>query len=490
MDSQIRVADVSISALHYIDGERIGSSDQFEIFSPINGDKLGRISLGQASDVDLAVNAAARAFAGWAALGAEGRLPYLQRFASEILARTQALAIAEATDAGVLLSRLQHGLVPRAALNISWFAEAALTLQDRVIETKQARHLVRHDPAGVCAIITPWNSPLMLSTWKAGPALAAGNTVVIKPPEWAPLSCSVLADAAHAAGLPPGVFNVVQGTGSITGAALVSHPKLSRISFTGSVPTAKTVAAAASQNLVPCSLELGGKSPFIVLEDADLDAAAATGALMYRNATQVCLAGTRFLVHANVRDAFVERMRAIVSKLAIGDPRDPATEVGPIIHPRQIEKVAGYVERAKAQGATVLWGGDYHEFGDLYYQPTMLTDVSPEAEIVQEEVFGPVLVLQTFDDDAEAIRLANDTVYGLGGVCYGEEAHATRVAEAVRTGFIWVNSFGIRDLEAPFGGRGQSGIGREGGEWSFDFFSDVKDVVIPKQPFTASFSHR
>lgn len=490
MDRQFGVSGTMISGLHYIDGERVDSTDSLEIFSPIDGAVLGRVALGDGGDVAKAVGAAKAAFADWAALGAEGRLPYLERFADEIIARTDALAAAEATDAGVLLSRLQHGLVPRAALNIRWFAQAALTLQDRVIDTKQARHLVRHDPAGVCAIITPWNSPLMLSTWKAGPALAAGNTVVIKPPEWAPLSCSLLADAAHAAGLPPGVFNVVQGTGAITGAALVSDPRISRISFTGSVPTAKSVAAAAAANLVPCSLELGGKSPFIVLEDADLDAAAATGALMYRNATQVCLAGTRFLVHASVRDAFVERMRAVVERLSVGDPRDEATEVGPIIHPRQMEKVAGYVERAKAAGATVLWGGDRHAFGDLYYQPTMLTDVAEDAEIVQEEVFGPVLVLQTFADDADVIRLANDTVYGLGGVCYGEEAHATRVAEAVRTGFIWVNSFGIRDLEAPFGGRGQSGVGREGGEWSFDFFSDVKDVVIPKQPFTASFSHR
>lgn len=490
MDRQVCLAEAKISGLHYINGVRVDSSEAFEVFSPIDGQILGEVALGTHADVGAAVAAAADAFASWAALGAHGRLPYLERIADEILARTDALAAAESADAGVLLSRLRHGLVPRAALNIRWFAQAALTLQDRVIETKQARHLVRHDPAGVCAIITPWNSPLMLSTWKAGPALAAGNTVVIKPPEWAPLSCSLLADAAHAAALPPGVFNIVQGTGAVTGAALVSDPRLSRISFTGSVPTARSVATAAAANLVPCSLELGGKSPFIVLEDADLDAAAATGALMYRNATQVCLAGTRFLVHASVREAFIDRMRAIVDKLTIGDPRDEATEVGPIIHPRQLEKVAGYVDRAKSAGARVLWGGGRHAYGDLYYQPTMLTDVAPDAEIVQEEVFGPVLVLQTFADDAEAIRLANDTDYGLGGVCYGEEVHATRIAEEVRTGFIWINSFGIRDLEAPFGGRGQSGVGREGGEWSFDFFSDVKDVVIPKQPFTASFSHR
>ncbi len=330
----------------------------------------------------------------------------------------------------------------------------------------------------------------MLATWKVGPALASGNTVIVKPPEWAPLSSSLLADAAAAAGLPAGVFNIVQGSGAVTGAALVADKRLARISFTGSVPTARTIAAIAGANLVPASLELGGKSPFIVLADADLDAAAATGALMYRNATQVCLAGTRFLVAESVRDEFAERMKGYVSKLRVGDPRDEATEVGPIIHPRQIEKIKGYVERAKATGAQTLWGGDLHSAGALYFAPTMFTGVAADAEIVREEVFGPVLVLQTFRDDAEAVRLANDTVYGLGGVCYGEEKHATAVAEQVRTGFIWVNSFGIRDMAAPFGGRGDSGIGREGGKWSFEFFCDIKDVVIPKQPFKPSFSQR
>jgi 5-carboxymethyl-2-hydroxymuconic-semialdehyde dehydrogenase len=484
------IGEQGISPLHYIDGERGASEATFELFSPIDQRVLGQIALGSDDQADAAVAAARLAFPAWAALGAEGRLPYLQRFAAEIGKRADLLCMAESTDAGVLLSRMRHGIVPRAMLNITFFAEAALTLQDKVIETPQATHRVRHDPAGVCVIITPWNAPLMLSTWKVGPALASGNTVVVKPPEWAPLTCSLLADAAHAAGLPPGVFNVVQGPGPITGARLVANPDVARISFTGSVATARTIASAAGANLVPCSLELGGKSPFIVLDDADLDAAAATGALMYRNATQVCLAGTRFLVHERVRDAFVDKMRAIVEQLVVGDPRNEATEVGPIIHPRQIERVIGYVDRARAAGATLLWGGEPDPFGALYYKPTMLTDVAPDAEIVQEEVFGPVLTLQTFADDAEAIRLANHSTYGLGGVCYGEENHASAIAERVRTGFIWVNSFGIRDLAAPFGGRGQSGIGREGGAWSFEFFSDVKDVVIPKQPFKPSFSHR
>ncbi|HEY9223798.1 MAG TPA: aldehyde dehydrogenase family protein [Variovorax sp.] len=484
------VAGIAVSPDHYIDGRRVPSDRHFELHSPIDQRLLGRIAEGTAEHVEAAIVAAQKAFPAWSAMTAAERQPLLDRFAEEIGKRADAFCALESNDAGVLLSRMRHGVVPRAMLNIAWFAQHALTLQDRPIDTEQAHHIVRHDPAGVVVIITPWNAPLMLSTWKLGPALAAGNTCILKPPEWAPLTCSLLADAAHAAGLPPGVFNVVQGTGARTGAALVADARIARVSFTGSVPTAKAIAQAAGANLVPCSLELGGKSPFIVLADADLDAAAATGALMYRNAGQVCLAGTRFLVHAKVADAFVAAMRGYVEKLTIGDPRDAATEVGPIIHPRQVERVAGFVDRAVAGGARVLWGGAKHGFGAQYYQPTMLTGLKQSDEIVQNEVFGPVLTLQTFADDDEAIALANGTDYGLGGVCYGETSHATDVAQRVRTGFIWVNSFGIRDLAAPFGGIKRSGIGREGGDWSFEFFCDVKDVVVPKKPFKASFSHR
>ncbi|WP_114973101.1 aldehyde dehydrogenase family protein [Rhodoferax ferrireducens] len=486
----LTVAGHSVSPHHYIDGQRVASEVLFELRSPIDQSLLGRISEGTPAHVDAAIQAAQKAFPAWAALSAAERKPYLDRFAAEIGQRAEAFCQLESTDAGVLLSRMAHGVVPRAMLNITWFAEHALTLQDHPIDTEQAQHIVRHDPAGVVVIITPWNAPLMLATWKLGPALAAGNTVIVKPPEWAPLTSSLLADCAHAAGLPPGVFNIVQGSGASTGAKLVSDPRLARVSFTGSVPTAKWIAQATGANLVPCSLELGGKSPFIVLADADIDNAAATGALMYRNAGQVCLAGTRFLVHSQIRDAFVAAMRGYVEKLTVGDPRDAATEVGPIIHPRQVERVQGFVERALADGAELLWGGAPHPFGAQYYQPTMLTNVRQDSEIVQNEVFGPVLTLQTFDSDEELIAMANGTDYGLGGVCYGETEHATAIAQQVRTGFIWVNSFGIRDLAAPFGGIKRSGIGREGGNWSFEFFCDIKDVVVPKKPFRASFSHR
>jgi acyl-CoA reductase-like NAD-dependent aldehyde dehydrogenase len=490
MTDRLNIAGVDVSPHHYIDGKRVASSQTFEVFSPIGQQVLGNFSEGLPEHVDAAVTAASKAFPAWSALSAAQRKELLDRFADEISKRGDELCLLESTDAGVLLSRMRHGVVPRAVLNIKYFAEHALALQNRTIETEQATHYVRHDPAGVVAIITPWNAPLMLSTWKLGPALAAGNTVVVKPPEWAPLSCSLLADAADAAGLPPGVFNVVQGSGANTGACLVADPRLARISFTGSVPTARRIAQVAGANLVPCSLELGGKSPFIVLEDADLDNAAATAALMYRNAGQVCLAGTRVLVHEKIAAEFTQRMRDYVSKLNIGDPREETSEIGPIIHPRQVERVAGFVERAVAAGAEVLWGGAPHPFGAQYYQPTMLTNVQQNSEIVQNEVFGPVLTLQTFADDAEVVRVANDVDYGLGGVCYGEAEHAKAVALQVRTGFIWVNSFGIRDLAAPFGGCKRSGIGREGGDWSFEFFSDIKDVIIPAKPFRASFSHR
>lgn len=490
MNRLLDVDGIAVSPDHYIDGRRVASDEAFVLCSPIDQAVLGAVSEGRAEHVDAAIDAAARAFPAWAALGAEGRKPVLDRFAEEIGRRADAFCRLESRDAGVLLSRMRHGVVPRAMLNIRWFAEQALALQGRVIHTEQAEHRVRHDPAGVAAIITPWNAPLMLSTWKLGPALASGNACVLKPPEWAPLTCSLLADAADAAGLPPGVLNIVQGAGASTGAALVSDKRLARISFTGSVPTARAIAQAAGANLVPASLELGGKSAFIVLEDADLDHAAATAALMYRNAGQVCLAGTRLLLHARIAEAFVAALRGYVERLVIGDPRDEATELGPIIHVRQVERVEGFVARARQAGAEVLWGGARHPFGAQYFQPTLLANVAQASEIVQNEVFGPVLTLQTFADDDEAIALANGTDYGLGGVCYGETAHAAALAERVRTGFLWINSFGIRDLAAPFGGIKRSGIGREGGDWSFEFFSDVKDIVIPKKPFRASFSHR
>ena len=343
---------------------------------------------------------------------------------------------------------------------------------------------VRYEPAGVAALITPWNAPLMLSTWKVGPALAAGNTVVLKPPEWAPLTCSMLADIAREAGLPAGVLNVVQGTGAGAGASLAAHPDVDRISFTGSPETARRIGRAAAASLTPVSFELGGKSPFIVFADADQDAAARTIAHQYINAGQVCLAGTRVLVESSVADALLGKVRAETAKLPVGDPRDLATRIGPLIHPRQHERVHGYVARATANGARSLFGGGPHPFGELYYQPTLLTSVAPADEIFQEEVFGPVLTWSVFEDEEEALALANATRYGLAAMVYTtDRAKAERVAAAIIAGTVWVNCFFVRDLAAPFGGAGISGIGREGGRWSFDFFCDVKNVAIRRGSF-------
>jgi acyl-CoA reductase-like NAD-dependent aldehyde dehydrogenase len=490
MTQLIDIDGIRVSPDHFIGGERIASTERFADHSPIDGHLIGEIAAGLPEHCEAAVEAARWAFPAWAALGPARRGQLLHRFAEEIKARGDQLARVESEDNGMLYARLKGHQIERCAHNIAFFADQALKLQDHRIEGRNAKHHIQYDPAGVCVLITPWNSPMMLTTWKLGPALAAGNTVVVKPPEWAPLTCSMLADCAAAAGLPPGVLNVVQGLGAATGAALVADPRIARVSFTGSVPTAKTIAVATGRNLTPASFELGGKSAFIVLEDADLDLAAATAALQYRNAGQVCLAGTRLLVHDTVAEDFLARMDRVVRQLRVGDPREAGTEIGPLIHRRQYDKVAGFVERARERGATVYWGGRPHPQGGLYYEPTLVGDVPQDDEIVQNEVFGPVLVFQRFRSDAQAVEMANGTRYGLGGSVFGGEAHALEVAGQLRTGMAWVNSFFLRDLEAPFGGVRDSGIGREGGQWSFDFFCDVKDVMLPQKPYAPVFAGR
>lgn len=478
------VAGVEVSLDHWIGGKRVSSSERFSNASPIDGSDLGAVAAGGQQEADMAVEAARKAFPAWAALGAEGRLPVLRKFADGILTRAKDIAAVETADNGSLLMGNLHRMVPRSAQNISFFAEWALGLNDHVIEHEEVINNVRYDPSGVAALITPWNAPLMLTTWKVGPALAAGNTIVIKPPEWAPLTCSLLADIAHEAGVPAGVLNVVQGIGEDAGDALVNNSDLARISFTGSTDTAKIIGQAAARSITPMSSELGGKSPFIVCADADLDAAAQTVAGQYINAGQVCLAGTRILVEASIESEFLEKVRAAVSHMAVGDPREPTTRVGPLIHPEHFARVAGFVERAKSAGAKVLWGGAKSDFGALYFQPTMFAGVKLSDEISQKEVFGPVLTWQTFGSDEEAIAIANGTEYGLAGTLFcGNEDRAMRIAAQVVAGTLWVNCFFVRDLAAPFGGSRISGIGREGGTHSFDFYCDIKNIAVRKGSF-------
>ncbi len=478
----LEVAGVRVDPRHWIGGERVDSAGAFTDLSPIDGALLGEVARGGAAEVDAAVAAARDAFPGWAALGPQGRGEILGRVADLVEQRLEEFAQLETRDNGSLLRSHRRGVMPRVAMNIRFFAEYAVNdLKHPEFETRGHTNVVSWDPAGVAAIITPWNAPLMLATWRIGPALASGDTVVLKPPEWAPLTASLFAELTAEAGMPPGVFNVVQGIGTEAGAALAGHPGVSRICFTGSVPTAKAVARAAADNLTPLSFELGGKSPTIVMDDADLGLAATIAAEQYDNAGQVCLAGTRLLVHESVAQEFAARLSEKVREIQQGDPRDEATDLGPQIHPVHLERIEGYVERARTEGATVVFGGERVEpvAGGFYFAPTLITDATLGSEILTQEVFGPVLTMQTFSDEEEAIALANNTDYGLAAtlVC-GDRPRAERIAARLVAGTVWVNCFFVRDLRAPFGGSRKSGIGREGGVWSFDFYADVKNTCF------------
>jgi 5-carboxymethyl-2-hydroxymuconic-semialdehyde dehydrogenase len=479
--SFIEVAGAKVDTRHYIGGQRVASSQTYKNTSPIDGTFLGEISRGGELEINEAVAAAKRAFPAWAALGPAKRGELLLNLAELVEANIETLAQIETADNGSLLRSHRRGVMPRVALNIRFFAEWAINeLKHEAFETRGHTNNISWDPSGVAALITPWNAPLMLATWKIGPALAAGDTVVLKPAEWTPLTASFFADLTKQAGIPDGVFNVVQGFGREAGSALTAHPDIARISFTGSVPTAKIIAHAAADNLTPCSFELGGKSPCIVFEDADLDLAAELAVEQYDNAGQVCLSGTRILVHQDVADAFAEKFRERALKLKQGDPRDPETDIGPQIHQVHFDRIKGFVDRAKAEGQEIVMGGEPNdELGGLFYRPTLVKNPTPGSEIVTAEVFGPVLCMQTFETDAEALEMANGTEFGLAAVVVsGDRAHAERITKELVAGTIWVNCFFVRDLRAPFGGSKKSGVGREGGNWSFDFYADVKNTVV------------
>ncbi|WP_309621010.1 aldehyde dehydrogenase [Salinibacterium sp.] len=477
----VDVAGISVDTRHFIGGERVSSPDTYPNSSPIDGSFLGEIARGGQAEVDQAVDAARAAFPAWAAMTREQRGAILNRLADLVDERTDAFANVETMDNGALLRSHLRGVMPRVAHNLRFFAHYAITdLGHPDFDTRGHTNHVSWDPSGVAGLITPWNAPLMLATWKIGPALAAGDTIVLKPAEWTPLTASLFADLTLEAGMPAGVFNVVQGFGSEAGAALAAHPGLSRISFTGSVPTARKIARAAADNLTPVSFELGGKSPFIVLDDADLELAASLAVEQYDNAGQVCLSGTRLLVHERIAEAFVAAFTAKAALLRQGDPRDPLTDIGPQIHQQHFERVRGFVDRARSDGAEIAMGGTPNDdLGGLYFCPTLITSPAPNSEIVTQEVFGPVLTMQRFSTDDEAVRLANGTEFGLAAVVVsGDRSHSEAVTRQLVAGTIWVNCFFVRDLRAPFGGSRKSGIGREGGTWSFDFYADVKNTVV------------
>ena len=474
------VGGVAVSPDHYIGGRRVASAQTFEVRSPLDWSvTLAHVARGDAATADLAVSAAVEAFPAWAALSAAERGAYIHRLADLIDAHIEDLAQVECLDMAMLLGSLRARVIARGALNFRNYADLASGHEERVWSSRGTANRVIRSGAGPTVIITPWNAPFMLSTWKCAPALAVGNTVILKPAEWSPLSASVMADLIDQAGFPPGVFNIVQGIGEEVGAALVGDPRVRRISFTGSPETARHIGAAAARNIVPFTAELGGKGALIVCADADIEAAAKKAAGQFDDSGQVCLAGTRLLVDASIRDEFLSHFNRFTDAHMLGDSRDPATTVSPMIHPDHLARVAGFVDRARANGDAILRGGKLHREGGLWYEPTLIAPKSNQSEVVQHEIFGPVLTFQTFRDEAEAVALANSTLYGLSGVIYTTSAErAERLGRAVRAGTVWVNTFLIRDLTAPFGGIGFSGIGREGGEYALDFQADLKTLQI------------
>ena len=474
------VGGVEVPVDHFIGGEWVGSPQTFETRSPLDwqAGPIAKVARGDAATADAAMAAATEGFKTWGSYTAAERSEVLHKLADLIEENNDAIATVETLDMAFMYASMRDRLVARGAANFRLYADLIVQREERAWDAKNMDNVVQHMPAGPAVVITPWNAPFMLSTWKLAPALAAGNTVVHKPAEWSPLSASLLAQLAEEAGFPAGAYNLVQGIGSEVGAELVADTRARRVTFTGSPPTARLIGKAAAENIVPFTAELGGKGPLIVFADADLDAAAHRAAWQYDDSGQICLAGTRLLVQESVRDQFLEKFHAIVDGFVLGDSRDEGTDIAPMVHPDHVSNVDGFVERARANGDKIVRGGNVVA-GTLHYEPTLIEPVSNESEVVQSEIFGPVLTFQTFADEAEAIQLANSTAYGLSALVWTtSRERADRVGRELRAGLVWVNTFLVRDLTAPFGGCGISGIGREGGEWALDFHGDVKTLMI------------
>jgi aminomuconate-semialdehyde/2-hydroxymuconate-6-semialdehyde dehydrogenase len=471
---------------HLIDGEACWSRDgrTFSSLDPHDNAVFADVALGGAAEVDLAVRSAHRAFGddSWAGLQPAERATLLHRLADEIERHAHELAYLESRDVGRPYAEVLARDVPRSAGNFRFFADQAKIAAEESLSSPGARLHVRYDPAGVVAAISPWNFPLMLGTWKIAPALAFGNTVVLKPAEQSPATAFRLGQLALDAGLPPGVLNVVQGEGpDSAGEALTRHPLVRRITFTGESATGRAIMAAAAEHLIPVSFELGGKSPNIVFADADLELAARESARgIFWNAGQVCVAGSRMYVEQPVYEEVLERLQAEALAFAPGDPLLAGTRLGPLVTRGQRARAEQFVEEA-AREVRVVQLGQRPAAAELadgnYLSPTILADVPNSARCMREEIFGPVLSVAPFTGEADGIRLANDSPYGLAAMLFTSDLHrAERVSGALRAGSVWVNCFFHRDLRAPFGGAGESGIGREGGLYSREFFTEPKSI--------------
>lgn len=479
-DRRVDIEGISVSTNHFIGGRRVSSPSTFEVRSPLDWDwKLTDMARGDKGTADEAIEAAQLGFDIWSRMSPAERGHIMNNLADIIEANIDIIATIECLDMAMLLESLKLRVIPRAARNFRAYADLAAEYQERMWDSKGTHNTVIRMPAGPALIITPWNAPFMLSTWKCAPALAAGNSVILKPAEWSPLSISLLADWINEAGFPPGAFNIVQGIGSELGSFLTSDPRVKRLSFTGSPKTARLIGHAAAENIVPFTAELGGKGALLVFADADIDAAAQKASNQFHDSGQVCLAGTRLIVEESIRDEFLQKLTVYTEKQVQGDSRDPATTLSPAIHPDHLRNVEAFVDNARKNGDRIVFGGHRWKQDGLWYEPTLIEPISNDSEVVQHEIFGPVLTFQTFADEAEAISMANSTAYGLSGIIYtSDSARAERVGRAVRAGTVWVNTFLVRDLTAPFGGIGISGIGREGGHYALEFHCDLKTLQI------------
>lgn len=468
---------------HVIDGEEVASKDgaRFDTVDPWTRQPWAQVALASPDDVERAVASARRAFddGPWPHMGFAERGRLLHRLADLVEEHGRELGGADTRDMGKPVSQSVGNDVGRAAQNLRFFADhARLSAADRLPMDSGHHAYTVHGPAGVVAAIAPWNFPLMLETWKVAPALAWGNTVVLKPAEDSPATATMLARLAIEAGLPPGVFNVVHGYGpESAGQALTESAGIDRITFTGASSTGRAIARIAGGNLVPVSLELGGKGANVVFADADLDTAVDWSIrAIFTNAGQVCLAGSRLYVQREVYGEFLDRFVAAAEAMVIGDPSDPDTQLGPLASRSHFEKVRRYVETVEAEGGRIRTGG---LDSGWTVRPTVVTDMPQDAPHCREEIFGPLVVVTPFDTEAEAVALANDTPYGLNAMVFTENlSRAHRVSAVLRAGTVWVNCFFIRDLRAPFGGVGASGVGREGGDFSREFFTEPKAVVM------------